>query len=183
MSDAVGRRYAKALFELAKENKSLDKVAKSLNELSYSLDEVDGSADLRDFVNSPLYSRDEQVSVIREIAKKAKYDGLVSNTLAVMASRGRLNVIPGMISAFFDMMNAENDEVIATVTSVKKMTAAQTKKLAEVLKTKVGKDVTIHSEVDPDILGGLTISIGSTLIDNSLKGKLSKLRNTMKEVG
>ncbi len=180
LSNAVGRRYAKALFELAKEAGSTSKVSKSLEGFSVLLEE---NAELKDFVASPIYSREQQSGAIREIAKKAGMDELASKTLGAMAQNGRLGASSAMIEEFNAMVNAENEEIIANVTSAEAMSAAQKKKLAEVLKSKVGKDVKINETVDPDILGGLVVNIGSMMIDNSLQGKLSKLHNAMKEVG
>ncbi len=180
MSNAVGRRYAKALFELSMESKSIDKVSKSLEEL---MAQMEASSDMKDFVSSPLYAREQKLAFINEFAKKSKLEKTVANTLAVMAKNGRLDSIPEMAQAYKDMVAAQNDEIVADVTSAKELTAAQKKNLASVLKSKVGKDVAINTHVDPDILGGLIVNIGSTMIDNSLKGKLSKLHNAMKEVG
>ncbi len=180
MSNAVGRRYAKALFELSKEGKSVDKVSQSLSEL---LGYLEVSSDMQNFVSTPLYAREHQREAILAIAKKAKLNPLVANTLGLMAQKGRLGDIEAMVSAFQDLVNAEQDEVVVEVTSAKELTATQSKKLASTLKDKLGKDVTINAKVDPEILGGLVVNIGSTMIDNSVKGKLSKLHNAMKEVG
>lgn len=180
MSNAVGRRYAKALFELSKEGKSLDQVSKNLDDLS---DALDASPELQNLVNSPVISRAQKASAIAAISKKAGFETVVAHTLGVMAQNGRLAELPATIRAFAEFKSAENDELIAEVVSAKEMSADQTKKLASVLKAKMGKDVALQTRVDPEILGGLVINIGSTMIDNSLKGKLSKLHNAMKEVG
>ncbi len=180
LSNAVGRRYAKALFELSKEGKSVDKVSQGLAEILGYLKE---SPEMQNFVSSPLYARDQQRDAIRAVVEKAKLDPLLSNTLGLMAEKGRLGDIDGMAAAFAELVSAEQDEVVVEVTSAKELTAAQSKKLASTLKEKLGKDVTISASVDPEILGGLVVNIGSTMIDNSVKGKLSKLHNAMKEVG
>ncbi len=138
---------------------------------------------MRNFVSTPVYAREHKKTAILEVVKKGKFESILGNTLGVMAMNGRLQELPAMIRAFRDLVSNENSEIVAEVTSAKKLTAAQTKQLADVLKSKMGKDVVIQAEVDPEILGGLVINIGSMMIDNSLKGKLSKLRNSMKEVG
>ena len=108
---------------------------------------------------------------------------LMSNTLARMANKRRLFVLPQLLSALADMIATEKGEVTAEVTAARALTAAQSKKLAETLKASVGKTVKLKTTVDESLIGGLVVKLGSTMIDTSVKAKLAALQNAMKEVG
>ena len=107
----------------------------------------------------------------------------MQNTLALMGQKRRLFVLPQLVADLRDRIAAEKGEMTADVTSATKLTAAQAKKLAEVLKSKVGKDVKLNATVDESLIGGLIVKLGSTMIDTSVKAKLASLQNAMKEVG
>ena len=180
MSNAAARRYAKALFELANEGKSLKTVESQVDELAGA---IEGSDELSSFIASPLASREVAENVISSIAKKAKFHDLLTNTLKVMVQKGRMSLIPEMIVAFRELAAQARDELVAEVISAKALTKAQEKKLADTLKAKMGKAVAIENIIDESLIGGLVVKMGSIMIDSSVKGKLSKLHNVMKEVG
>ncbi len=180
ISLGIASRYASALFELAKEDgalKALETDAAALTET------LAGSADLREVISSPMISRDDQAGAIRAIAAKMGLSALTSNTLALMADKRRLFVLPQLLSALADMIATEKGEVTAEVTAARALTAAQSKKLAETLKARVGKTVKLKTTVDESLIGGLVVKLGSTMIDTSVKAKLAALQNAMKEVG
>lgn len=177
---AVGQRYAAALYAIAEESKSVDKVEKELDGLGGLILESD---DLQSFLTSPVYTREEQVNVIGALSKKAGLSASVGNTLLVMANKGRAAYVGAMIASFKSLAEAARGEVVAEVISAKPLTAAQSKKLADSLKKSAGKDVALDVKVDESLLGGLIVKLGSTMIDSSIRGKLSKLQNAMKEVG
>ena len=108
---------------------------------------------------------------------------LTANFIRVVASNRRLFVLPTMIDSFRDMVAESRGEVAGDVTSAKKLTAEQRKELKAALKAKIGKDVTLHEIVDPSILGGLIVKVGSRMIDTSIRTKLNSLKTMMKEVG
>ena len=180
ISSGIAARYATAVFELAKDEKALKALEGDVDALDAALS---GSADLRDVITSPLYSREDQARAIAAIAAKMKLSTLVANTLALMASKRRLFVVPHMIASLRDMISAEKGEVTAEVTSAVKLSAAQAKELAATLKARVGKDVKLKTAVDETLIGGLVVKLGSTMIDTSVKAKLAALQNAMKEVG
>ena len=180
ISSGIAARYATAVFELAKDEKALKALEGDVDALDVALS---GSADLRDVITSPLYSREDQARAIAAIAAKMKLSTLVANTLALMASKRRLFVVPHMIASLRDMISAEKGEVTAEVTSAVKLSAAQAKELAATLKARVGKDVKLKTAVDETLIGGLVVKLGSTMIDTSVKAKLAALQNAMKEVG
>ena len=180
ISSGIAQRYATAVFEIAKENKRLDKLEANLGDLSAALAQ---SADLRDLLKSPILSREEQGTAVRAIAKKMGLIPAMQNTLALMATKRRLFVVPQMVTQLLAMIAEEKGEVTADVVSAKALTATQASKLSETLKAQMGRDVKINATVDETLIGGLVVKVGSKMIDTSIRSKLSSLQNTMKEVG
>jgi F-type H+-transporting ATPase subunit delta len=175
----VAERYANSLFELALESKSVEKVEKDLAAFEGMLA---SSSDLRRLVVSPVFSGDEQLKAISAIADKAGVKGLVGNFLRVVARNRRLFAMPGIIRAFRAMTAEYRGEVVADVVSAHALSGAQEKELAAALKSVAGKEVSMNVTVDPAILGGLIVKIGSRQIDTSLRTKLNTLKLALKEV-
>jgi F-type H+-transporting ATPase subunit delta len=178
ISSGIASRYATAVFDLSNDAKGVKALESDLNALSAALD---GSADLSALITSPLYSRDQQGSAIGAVAKKMKLSKTMTNTLALMASKRRLFVVPQMIVALRALIADQKGEVTADVVSAKALTKAQSGKLAKTLKASVGSDVIINASVDESLIGGLVVKVGSKMIDTSVKSKLNALQNTMKE--
>ena len=178
ISSGIAKRYATAVFDLSNDAKGLKALETDINALSAALD---GSDDLSTLMTSPLYSRDEQGAAIAAIAKKMKLSPTISNTLALMASKRRLFVVPQMIASLRAMIADQKGEVTADVVSAKALTKAQSDKLAKTLKASVASDVIINASVDETLIGGLVVKVGSKMIDTSVKSKLNALQNTMKE--
>ena len=176
----VAERYASSLFELALEAGSADAVGAELDQFQRLIDE---SADLKRLIVSPVFSAEEQTRAVAAIADKAGIRGLVANFLKVVASNRRLFAVPGMIRAYRVIAARHRGEVTAEVTSAHALTAAQETELKVALKDVTGKDVAIAVTVDPSILGGLIVKVGSRQIDTSLRTKLSTLKLALKEVG
>lgn len=141
------------------------------------------SADLTRLINSPVFSSEDQAKAIAAIADKAGIAGLTGNFLRVVARNRRLFAIPGMIRAFRQIAAEHRGEAAAEVTSAHELTPAQQTELKAALKSVAGKDVTISVTVDPSLLGGLVVKMGSRQIDTSLKTKLNSLKLALKEVG
>ena len=180
VSSGIAERYATAVFDLVKENKNLPKLEANLDDLSAALND---SADLRDLLTNPVYTREAQGAAISAIAKKMGLIPAMQNALALMASKRRLFVVPHMVTRLREMIAAEKGEVTAEVTSATALTDAQSKSLAETLKKQFGKDVKINATVDEKLIGGLVVKVGSKMIDTSVRSKLNSLQNAMKEVG
>ncbi len=176
----VAERYANSLFELAQESKSVDKVEADLGRFEELLD---GSDDLTRLIKSPVFSADDQLKAISGIADKAKITGTVGNFLRVVARNRRLFAVPAMIRSFREKAAEARGEVAADVISAHELSAEQKKSLGAALKSVAGKDVAMNISVDPSILGGLIVKIGSRQIDTSLKTKLNALKLALKEVG
>ncbi|TJV23184.1 MAG: F0F1 ATP synthase subunit delta [Mesorhizobium sp.] len=176
----VAERYAGSLFELALQANSVAKVEADLNSFEAMLA---GSADLTRLINSPVFSSEDQAKAIAAITDKAGIAGLTGNFLRVVARNRRLFAIPGMIRAFRQISAEHRGETAAEVTSAHELTAAQQTELKAALKSVAGKDVAISVTVDPSLLGGLVVKMGSRQIDTSLKTKLNSLKLALKEVG
>ncbi len=176
----VAERYAASLFDLAVQAKSVAAVEADLGRFEALLE---GSEDLQRLIKSPVFSADDQARAIAAVADKAKIGGLAGNFLRVVARNRRLFAIPGMIRAFRRIAAEHRGEVAAEVTSAHDLTAAQQTELKAALKGVAGKDVAIAVTVDPSLLGGLIVKMGSRQIDTSLKTKLNSLKLALKEVG
>ncbi len=170
-------RYASALYELAAESKAVAAVEKDLGALGQAVRE---SADLAALIRNPQVGRDAGAKAIDAVASLFKVSPLTSKFLGVLAANGRLAVLPQVVSAFAAIAASARGEVKAEVTSAHPLGAAQLKALASKLKAREGKDVTISATVDPAILGGLIVRIGSTQIDSSIRTRLNTLANAMK---
>ncbi len=180
ISQGIAGRYAQALFELAREGNALTALEADTAALQAGLA---GSADLSAMIASPVISRDEQASAMAAVVAKMGLSPLVANTIALMASKRRLFVLPQLVANLQARIAEEKGEVTAEVTAATQLTAAQAKKLAETLQAKVGKTVKLNTTVDESLIGGLIVRLGSTMIDTSVKSKLAALQNAMKEVG
>lgn len=174
----VAMRYAGSLFELAVEQKALVQVEKDLGSIGSM---IAGSADLKRAIASPVFSAIEQQGAMKALATKAKVSGIVANFLRLTAKNRRLSALPQMISAFTSLAATHRGEASADVTSAHPLSDTQKRELAATLKGVAGKDVSLNVSVDPTLLGGLIVKIGSRQIDTSLRTKLNSLKNNLKE--
>jgi F-type H+-transporting ATPase subunit delta len=176
----VAERYANALFELALDAKSLPAVETDLDRVSALLAE---SADLSRLVRSPVFSAEEQGRAIGAVLERTGIAGLVASFIKVAAANRRLFAVPDMITAFKRLAARQRGEVAAEVTSAEPLNDAHVAALKEALKASLGKDVALDARVDPSLIGGLVVKVGSRMIDGSLRTKLNSLKLAMKEVG
>jgi F-type H+-transporting ATPase subunit delta len=176
----VAGRYATALFELAREEQALDQVEQDLNRFNQALDAVD---DLRRLVMSPVFTADEQQRALAAVLDKVKIEGLSANFLKLVARNRRLFATPDMIKAFRTLLARHRGQASAEVISAEKLEEGQIRALQTALKSALHKDVQLEQRVDPTLLGGLIVRVGSRMIDNSLRTKLNSLKTVMKEVG
>ena len=179
MAGAAGR-YATALFELANEAGSLDTAEADLTAMS---DALASSADLDNLIRNPMYTRSEQGQAMAAICAKMGSSELVKNVIGLMAAKRRLFVLPEMIAGFKALMADHRGEVTAEVTAARPMSDAQTTALVDQIKAATGRAVKLNVTVDESIIGGLVVKVGSRMIDTSIKSKLSRMQNAMKEVG
>jgi F-type H+-transporting ATPase subunit delta len=180
MTSGVAGRYATALFELAKESKALERLVADVAAFEAALAE---SPDLRDMLGSPVFTREEQGKALAAIASKMELGPILTNTLGLMAQNRRLFVVPATLAQLKALIAAERGEVTAEVRSAKPLTRAQTEALSKTLTASVGREVKLDVTVDPGLIGGLVVKVGSRMIDTSIRAKLAKLQTVMKEVG
>lgn len=176
----LAERYAAALFELADERHALDGVAGDLRELRAM---VQASPDLARLVRSPVLSRAEQGKAIGALAEQAGLSPLTREFLAVVARNRRLFAAPAMIEAYLAKLAERRGEVTAEVTAAQPLSEAQTAALGEQLRRAVGRRVTVDIRVDPSLLGGMMVKVGSRMVDGSLSSKLQRLRLALRGAG
>jgi len=179
-NSGLAERYAAALFELADERRALDAVAGDLRELRAMLHQ---SSDLLRLVRSPVLSRAEQGRAMAALAESAGLSKLTADFIAIAARNRRLFAVPAMIEAYLAKLAARRGEVTAEIVAAHKLTAAQEDALGEQLRRVVGSRVTIDVRVDPSLLGGMVVKIGSRMVDGSLTGQLQRLQLSMKGIG
>lgn len=172
-------RYATALYELAAEAKSIDSVLKDLERFEAL---IEGSDDLKRLVKSPVFTSEEQLGAISAIIDKAKISGLAGNFIKLAAQNRRLFAIARMIGAFRAIVADKRGELTAQVTVAEPLNDAHTKAVKDALREITDKDVRIKVKVDPSIIGGIIVQLGSRMVDASLKTKLSAIQLAMKEV-
>jgi F-type H+-transporting ATPase subunit delta len=172
-------RYATALFDLAKEQGSVDAVANDLKTIETLLNE---SHDLTRLVRSPVFSADDQARAMTAVLGQAGVSGLTQNFIKLIARNRRLFALPDMIGGFRTLYARLKGEVTADVTTAQPLTESQTAQLLDNLKQALGKTVRLNTKVDPAILGGLIVKAGSRMIDSSIKTRLNTLKFAMKEV-
>lgn len=177
VATGLSGRYARALFELALGSKAIAAVEASLATLTEAMAE---SADLKTLMSSPLVGRGAAGAAVAGVADGLGVDGLTKNFLGVLAANRRLALLPAVIRDFAALNAARKGEVTADVTAAHKLSAAQQKTLATKLKAGIGRDVALNVTVDPSILGGLMVRVGSRLIDSSLKTRLENLGQALK---
>lgn len=173
-------RYAVALFELAEEEKSLDRVADELGALASLLSE---NADLQKITTSPIISRSNKSTAMAALVQVADFSKTVENFIGVVTNNRRLDQLSNIINEFNRMLSHHRGEVNASVVTAYKLDKKQLNALSKKLKSMVGSDVNLETEVDETLLGGMVVRLGSQMIDSSLKTKLANLEATMKEVG
>lgn len=176
----VAGRYARALFDLAKEAGVIEPVARDLQDLGRLIDE---SPDLRRLVKSPIFDRHAQAAVMTALLEKAGAHELTRKFVGLVAENRRLAALDAIIRAYAALVARHRGEVSAEVVSAHALTDAQLAKLTDTLKAATGSDVRISTRTDATLLGGLTVRLGSRMVDTSLRTKLNRLKLAMKEAG
>lgn len=173
----LGGRYATALFELAREEKREAEVERSLATLKAALAD---SAELRTLISSPLLEREQAARGMEAVAGKLGVDSLTMKFLGVLSKNRRLSALPEIVRAYQKLAAAARGEITAEVVSAHPLTGAQADALKQQLRARYRQDVALDQHVDPEILGGLIVKVGSRLIDSSLKTKLDNIGRAMK---
>jgi len=174
---SLAGRYASALFDLARDQKQIESVGNSLDALNQAL--VD-SKDFAELVDSPLVSRDEAGKAFAAIAPQLNLDAITSNFVGVLARNGRKSQLQPVIRAFRRLTAEHRGETIAEVVTARPLNDDQLSQLRSQLRTRAGRDVNVEATVDPNILGGIVVKLGSQRIDASIRTKLNRLAQAMK---
>ncbi|MGB3738660.1 MAG: F0F1 ATP synthase subunit delta [Pontixanthobacter sp.] len=174
---SLAGRYASALFDLASEAGTVSAVESDLTKLSEALRQ---SSDLRDLTTNPQVGRDQSESAMRAVGGELAISELTQNFIGVLAQNRRLGDLPRMIVAFHTIAANQRGEVTANVTSAHALSDAQLATLKERLTAREGRTVKLSADVDPDLLGGLVVTIGSQRIDGSIRTRLNSLAQAMK---
>jgi F-type H+-transporting ATPase subunit delta len=173
-------RYATALFELALDNKAVDAVKKDLDQFEAL---VNGSADLNRLVRSPVFDAGDQLKALSAILAKAGITGLTANFLQVITTNRRLFAVRDMIRAYRALVARHKGEVTAQVTVADQLSDKSLDALRDALKSVTGgKEIDLDVKLDPAIIGGLIVKVGSRMVDSSLRTKLNSIKFAMKEV-
>ncbi len=177
LTGAAGR-YAEALFDLAKEAASVDVVESNLNDLAAA---IQASSEFKEALLSPVYGRSDKAAAIGAVADRMNFIPLTKNFLGLLGRNGRLFDLAAIIDAYRELAAYHRGEVKAEVVSASPLSDEQQKRLRGEIEGLVGKAVNLAAKVDPNLLAGLVVKVGSTMIDSSLRTKLNKLKSAMKE--
>jgi len=175
----LASRYAVALFDLAKQKNKIDAVMAGLDQIAVMIDESVGFARL---IQDPLVSRTDQKKALAAVLATAKVEGLVVSFAGVVAENRRLTLLSQMIRQFRALLSQHKGEVDAEVTSAMALSEFQLAALRDKLGSAVGRNVRLTASVDPEVLGGLVVRVGSRMIDSSLRTQLNNLQHTLKEI-
>jgi F-type H+-transporting ATPase subunit delta len=173
---AVSLRYAKALIELGIASKKIDKIEDDLKSLALM---VKGSEDLQHLIRSPSINPANQLKAIMGLAEKAKFDGLTTNFLGVLVQNRRLYALLNMIEAIQKELAVRRGEVSVKVQTAQDLSEKQKQALQDAISKSVGKEITLQATVEPSILGGMIVTVGSHMIDDSVARKLERLQTAM----
>jgi F-type H+-transporting ATPase subunit delta len=179
VSELAGR-YAAALFDLADEGKQLDDVAMDFRQLEEMFTQ---NADLRRLANSPVIRRDDQMKAMTVLLEKLDVSPLTMQFVKVLSRNRRLFALPNIITEYLSELSHHRGEIAAEVISARELSGSQQTALFEALKLALGGKVAIQQKIDPDLIGGLVVKIGSRLVDASLRTQLQKLGLAMKGAG
>ena len=174
---SLAGRYASALFDLAREQRQIESIGNSLEALSQALVE---SKEFNELVTSPLVSREDAGKAFEALAPQLGVDPLTANFLGVLAKNGRKGELRNVIRAFRRLAAEHRGETTAEIVTARPLNDDQLAALRQQLRTRAGRDVNIDATVDPDILGGIVVKLGSQQIDASIRTKLNRLASAMK---
>lgn len=177
VSSVVLSRYAGTLLDLAEEGKSVSKIQKDLGDV---LAMISASDDLAQAIASPLLSQSRQEAIVSDLAAKAKLQKLTKSFLGVLVQNRRLNALEGIITEFNKLVSARSGEVAVRVETAAKMSAAQSKEFQKNIESALGQSVSIEMRITPEIIGGTVVTIGSYMIDDSVRRKLERLNVALK---
>ena len=176
-NSGIAVRYATAIFELAQEEKSVEALERDFASLKAMIDE---SPELARLVRAPVFPREDQAKGLNGVLHRMEAAPLTRRFVLMLASKRRLFVLADAMRAFEQMVAKLRGEVSASVTSARPLNDAEVSQLKQILKSKLGRDARLEAKVDPTLLGGLVVKVGSRMIDSSLRTKLNGIRAAMR---
>lgn len=179
-SGTAALRYASALVDLAAEQNSIPQIEKDLADMQAM---IANNADLQRLVRSPLIKAGDAGKALAALASAAQFSALFGNFLQTLASNGRLKDIDGILKAVKENLSARRGEVQALVESAQELSGSQKEELEKSLSKTIGHSVAVHEKVNKDLIGGMVVTLGSLMIDDSVKSKLDRLSRAMKYTG
>lgn len=177
VDQSLAGRYATAVFELAQEENAIDATERDFLALKAM---VADSPDLARLVRAPVFSSEDQAKGMKAVLAVMQASTLTTRTVLLLASKRRLFILTDVIRSFEKMVERLRGEISAQVTSARPLTDAQTTELKNILRSKLGREARLETKVDPSLLGGLVVKVGSRMIDSSLRTKLDGLRLAMR---
>jgi F-type H+-transporting ATPase subunit delta len=177
VDQSLAGRYATAVFELAQEENAIDATERDFLALKAM---VADSPDLARLVRAPVFSSEDQAKGMKAVLAAMQASTLTTRTVLLLASKRRLFILTDVIRSFEKMVERLRGEISAQVTSARPLTDAQTTELKNILRSKLGREARLETKVDPSLLGGLVVKVGSRMIDSSLRTKLYGLRVAMR---
>ncbi len=176
-NSGIAGRYALAVFELALEERSMETVGRDFSALRIMIAE---SPDLARLVNAPVFSRDEQKKGMAALLQEMGAAPLSTRFVLMLTAKRRLFLLLGIIRAYEALVARQHGEIDAEVASARTLNAQETAELKQALKSRLGREPRLTARVDPTLLGGLVVKVGSRMIDSSLRTKLNGLRVAMR---
>lgn len=170
-------RYALAVFELAQEERAVEDVGRDFATLKQLMAE---SPELTRLIRAPVFSREEQAAGMNGVLHRMEAGALTRRFILLLASKRRLFALPDIIRAYGNMVSRQKGELSAQVTSARPLSDDETAELKSILRSKLSKDVNLEARIDPALLGGLIVKVGSRMIDSSLRTKLNGIRTAMR---
>ncbi len=177
-SNSTSRSYALALYELSKENSVLSKAEEEMKALKQLFIE---SSDFKEMILSPAAAKENKQNVLFQIADKSSFSGTTKNFLGYLANKNRLFFLEKIIDSFLNLVSVNKGELKASLVSSKKLSEDEKEKIANELSKDFKSKLNINYKYDPNLIGGLTIQVGSVMVDTSIKTKLKKLEKNMLE--
>ena len=172
-SNIIASRYVNALIDLAEDSKKIKDVEKDFTDLAAM---TTSSDDFQYLIRSPLISQEKQLAGVEAIAKKARFTEITTNFLKVLVSNRRLAILENVLETFREELSKRKGEVVVTVETAQDLTAAQVENLQAAMKKQTGANIAVYTKVEPSILGGVIVTVGSHMIDDSVARKLERLK-------
>ena len=173
----LAKRYAKALFQVGKEENALEKFSKNLTEMAQLYADY---PEVADGLTNPMYPQEVREKVMEHLVKAMKASSMLANFFNLLVQKRRTDVLPDIAQVFLTLVDEENNVCQGTVVSASKVSAGLNKKIKATLEKITGKQVVVANEVDPSIIGGIIAKVGDLVLDGSIKSQLKGLEESIK---